>query len=80
MLFQVIFTNNATGSMKIVAENFPWQSGNTFAYLDECHTSAVATNTWRRASYTAIMLLSQAFFVVTSENANHVLALDTFGS
>ena len=27
--------------MKLVAENFPWHSGSHFAYLDECHTSAV---------------------------------------
>ena len=62
LLFQVIFTNNATGSMKIVAENFPWQSGNTFAYLDECHTSAVGLRQYALKDNARCQVFSQIEF------------------
>jgi len=38
--YDVIFTNNATGAMKLVGESFPWKKGqSSLQYLREAHTS-----------------------------------------
>ncbi|OZJ04813.1 hypothetical protein BZG36_02356 [Bifiguratus adelaidae] len=39
--YDIIFTANATASIKLVAEMFPWQQGSQYVFFQESHTSIV---------------------------------------
>ncbi|KAI4457568.1 molybdopterin cofactor sulfurase mosc [Holotrichia oblita] len=65
--YSVIFTNGATGALKIVSESFNYNNG-CFAYLQDNHTSVLGMR--NNASNIKMLEHNQAFDLLNSDSIN----------